>query len=178
MELTPITSGGADTPAELATSNQIRPIENATPSSAAVVEIVNPMLAAASHNRPQPKRGDDGPSDLAAAAAAEPSPAATATATSLRVPETVGTAHSNDSNKADDVDDGKSQCAGEDRVRLRAWCVGNSAASLTLLVLLLITTATYFALQATPLMGVLIGESDVRGYVGMTSTVEIAGAWD
>ena len=127
---------------------------------------------------------NDNPLAMMTADAAEPSPAAAATtrsttATSLRVPETVGTAHSNDSNNADgDVDDGKSQCAGEDRVRLRAWCVGNSAASLTLLVLLLITTATYFALQATPLMGVLIGESDVRGYVGMTSTVEIAGAWD
>ena len=122
---------------------------------------------------------NDNPLAMMTADAAEPSPAATATATSLRVPETVGTAHSNDINNADgDVDDGNPQRAGEDRVRLRAWCVGNSAASLTLLVLLLITTATYFALQATPLMGVLIGESDVRGYVGMTSTVEIAGAWD
>ena len=80
------------------------------------------------------------------------------------------------------LDDEQSNLAdGDGHVRPRAcctvwcahWCVGNSAASIALLVLMLVTTSIYFALQCTSLMDELVEETGARRFVAVTMTVEV-----
>ena len=151
-------------------ANQILPTEDTMPASstAAAVNVINPMLTSASHNHL--RRCDNELSN------------GNDSGNSTRDDES--------SNDTDDVNTLPSPGPGNRRrrtsvvlllaaidgggVRLRTWCVGNSVASIVLLVLILITTSFYFACQATSLLDVMVDEPTVRRFVGVTVTVETA----